>query len=346
MTDLHRVAVALSLILGCLATGAARAQTWSGLGADNNWSTGANWAGSAPASSGTTVVDFVPSPRTSPVVDVPWTVNRLNTPTPTSFTFSGQALTFAGATPSIVGSTNMTNFTNPIVLAGPLLVTTSVSVRFNGPMSGTGSLTVAAGTGIVSITGNETYSGGTTVMTGGFVIFTGSMLGPVNVNSLGILNATGTISGAVVVNAGGFLGPALALNTGDLTLAGGTGIDIAGPALGTQYSNVNVTGTVNLSGSTLTLSGAYVPQRGDVFTIITNDGVDAVTGTFTGLPEGSTITFNGVPLRVSYVGGTGNDVTLSAPPAPIAPVPTLSQWGLVALATLVLGIGFLCSRPR
>jgi hypothetical protein len=32
------------------------------------------------------------------------------------------------------------------------------------------------------------------------------------------------------------------------------------------------------------------------------------------LPEGTTVNFNGVPLRLSYIGGTGNDVVLAAPP--------------------------------
>ena len=53
-----------------------------------------------------------------------------------------------------------------------------------------------------------------------------------------------------------------------------------------------------------------------------------MTGTFTGLAQGATINFNGVPLTISYVGGTGNDVVLSAlAPAPAGvpggPIPTL-----------------------
>ena len=47
-----------------------------------------------------------------------------------------------------------------------------------------------------------------------------------------------------------------------------------------------------------------------VFTIINNDGADAVSGTFNGLAEGGTITFNTVTLYITYTGGDGNDVVL------------------------------------
>jgi hypothetical protein len=50
---------------------------------------------------------------------------------------------------------------------------------------------------------------------------------------------------------------------------------------------------------------------GQVFTIIANDGADPVSGTFAGLPEGGAIVVNGVRLQISYVGGSGNDVTLT-----------------------------------
>jgi hypothetical protein len=50
---------------------------------------------------------------------------------------------------------------------------------------------------------------------------------------------------------------------------------------------------------------------GTVFTLINNDSTDAVLGTFAGLAEGATFTTGGATLRISYRGGTGNDVTLT-----------------------------------
>jgi hypothetical protein len=50
---------------------------------------------------------------------------------------------------------------------------------------------------------------------------------------------------------------------------------------------------------------------GTSFTLINNDGTDAVVGTFKGLPEGATLTSGGMTFQISYVGGTGNDVVLT-----------------------------------
>jgi hypothetical protein len=128
------------------------------------------------------------------------------------------------------------------------------------------------------------------------------------------------------------------LNTGNLNLAGIALIEIEGTALGAQYDNINVTGTVTIAGATLTLAGAHVPAPGTTFTIITNDGADPVVGTFAGLAEGATVTLNGRPLTISYVGGTGNDVVLAAPAPAGQNIPTLSQWALIVLALLMAGL--------
>ncbi|MBK7422105.1 MAG: hypothetical protein IPJ48_02830 [Propionivibrio sp.] len=61
--------------------GASMAQTvWNGGGGDSNWSTGANWVGSAaPPSSNTSFVQFgLPSVNFTPNADSPWTLNRLD----------------------------------------------------------------------------------------------------------------------------------------------------------------------------------------------------------------------------------------------------------------------------
>ena len=101
-----------------------------------------------------------------------------------------------------------------------------------------------------------------------------------------------------------------------------------------------VNGTVSLGKAKLdggTLSG-FVPSVGDKFTIIANDGSDAVSGKFAGLDQGDAFVFDSRAMKISYKGGDGNDVTLtatrrpsSAPPArtfdathtvPVRPCPT------------------------
>ena len=55
----------------------------------------------------------------------------------------------------------------------------------------------------------------------------------------------------------------------------------------------------------------FTPSPGDRFQIITVSG--RLTGRFRGLPEGGVVaSFPGVLMRISYVGGDGNDVVLYA----------------------------------
>ena len=46
------------------------------------------------------------------------------------------------------------------------------------------------------------------------------------------------------------------------------------------------------------------------FTVLFNDGSDAINGTFNGLPEGALVPGITPPARISYIGGNGNDVTI------------------------------------
>lgn len=105
------------------------------------------------------------------------------------------------------------------------------------------------------------------------------------------------------------------LNTGNLTFVSGSTyeFEIGGTTVGTEYDQINVTGTVDLGSGTLQviLYNGFKPTVGQVFTIIANDGADAVVGTFAGLAEGATFTVDGVTYRITYVGGNGNDVQLT-----------------------------------
>lgn len=80
-------------------------------------------------------------------------------------------------------------------------------------------------------------------------------------------------------------------------------------------------GNVTLNGATLsfTVGSGYYPFIGSPHTIITNFGAAPVSGTFAGLPEGAIIPQGNVSYRISYTGGDGgNDVTVT----PVAAAPT------------------------
>ena len=62
----------------------------------------------------------------------------------------------------------------------------------------------------------------------------------------------------------------------------------------------------------LTLLEGGVVKEGDTFTIVNHTEPGSVQGTFKDLPEGAEITVSGVTFKISYVGGDGNDVVLTA----------------------------------
>lgn len=94
-----------------------------------------------------------------------------------------------------------------------------------------------------------------------------------------------------------------------------------------------VTGTVTINGAALDLDVAQVPGDLDEFVLIENDDIDAISGTFASLPEGQVFKADGTYFKISYEGGDGNDVTLTA----LVPKVTLSGGGKVATFTDVDG---------
>lgn len=88
-----------------------------------------------------------------------------------------------------------------------------------------------------------------------------------------------------------------------------------------HYDQISVDLGVILDGGSLDLTylEGCVIKKGDTFTIIDNKGTSPITGSLTGtggtfkdLPEGAEITVSGVTFKISYVGGDGNDIVLTA----------------------------------
>ena len=139
---------------------------------------------------------------------------------------------------------------------------------------------------------------------GGTLAVSGALTGSMTLQNLGTLKP-GTIAD-----------PTGTLNTGALNV-GSTGVlrlDIGGTAAG-DSDQLSVTGSVTLAGMlNASLFDGYIPGGADALTIILNDDVDLVSGTFTGLPEGAPVGATG--LYITYAGGDGNDVVLTAVPEP------------------------------
>lgn len=149
-------------------------------------------------------------------------------------------------------------------------------------------------------------------------ILNGTYTGDVDVNKLLNLKGTPTIVGTLSTSvAGAQISPGFSpgiINSGNLSLIAGStlNIEVNGTVAGTGYDQINVTGSVSLGGATLNVTTAFTPTAGNTFTIINNDGADAVTGTFAGLPEGTVFFVGGNSFSISYAGGSGNDVVLTA----------------------------------
>lgn len=143
------------------------------------------------------------------------------------------------------------------------------------------------------------------------------------------------------------------LTSNDLQFTAGSiyEVEIAGNTVCSEYDRTTANGTVTLGDATLStiLLNNFRPTTNAVFTIIDNDGSDAVNGTFSGLPEGSTITVDGVLFQISYVGGDGNDVTLTALNVPTTPntgVQMITANPLLVLAITLIVSGALFALAR
>jgi autotransporter-associated beta strand protein len=206
--------------------------------------------------------------------------------------------------------------------------------NFAGAINGSGNLVKnGAGTFVVTSTtarANEGNHSGNITINGGVLQLDGTLKGAINVASGGKLTGGGADATAgdaldnVSVASGGTLSPGGSggiatadIKTGNLSIASGAtlAMNISGTNAGATssgYDQIITTGTVDVTDATLTMIGSYNAVVGDSFVLVSNDSNDAVTGTFNGLAEGAIVTVNGTPMKLSYVGGTGNDITLTA----------------------------------
>jgi fibronectin-binding autotransporter adhesin len=208
----------------------------------------------------------------------------------------------------------------------------NLSTTFSGVISGPRAL-IKIGSGTLALSGTNTYTGVTTVNAGKLIV-DGAITSTVTVNG-GTLGGSGT-TGAITVNKGGVLSPGNSpgiLNAnGNLKLSLGSTylVDLNGTTVGKEYDQTNVTGVVSLDTATLSLNLGFTPTAGSTFTIINNDLNDIVIGTFGDLSEGATFVSGGRTFTISYQGGDGNDVALTA----VVPEPT--TWTLLILGIVIV----------
>lgn len=188
---------------------------------------------------------------------------------------------------------------------------------------GAGGGVALTGGGKTLIQRDSTNTGSISVASGNTLeVGYGAALGCTVVLAGGTLTGQGSVKGIFSTD-GGRVEPAFSFSsTGNVALNAAATLSIP------SASGPKVTGTVNLGGAALEVTA---PLNGGTtaFTIIDNDGNDAITGTFAGLSEGAKLVSPLGNYTISYVGGDGNDVTLT----PEVITPTIVAGGKTATFT-------------
>jgi fibronectin-binding autotransporter adhesin len=207
--------------------------------------------------------------------------------------------------------------------AGFTVGATNASSTFAGTLTGTGGALIKAGTGTLTLSGNNTYSGPTTVQAGTLLV-TGALTDSAVTLTGGTLAGAGSVKG--ITASGGAVSPGtnsgILRSTGNVALQAGAtfAVELNGTTPGSGHDQLDVTGTVNLGNATLQATLGFTPAIGNQIVIIRNDGTDAVQGIFQGFHEGALVTIGGQGFQISYRGGDGNDVVLTrAAPCAVRP---------------------------
>ena len=207
---------------------------------------------------------------------------------------------------------------------GDLTVNEAGTGSFSGPITG-----AAANFISMSGAGTLTLSGAVAPpvqVNNGILVFNGTAAQNIDLIA-GTLLGVGTCNGALDTAAGTTFGPGNSIGT--FNAAGGfnlgAGSTLAIEVSGASGDQVNVTGAVDLNVANISITGT--PYIGSTFTIVNNDGVDPIVSVFAGAEiEGAVFPRGGHDYQITYVGGDGNDVVLTAltgtdPPSP-DPEPT------------------------
>ncbi len=149
------------------------------------------------------------------------------------------------------------------------------------------------------------------------------------------LKGSGSVTGSLAVS--GTVAPGD--TTGTLTVTGATAfntgstlaLEINGAAAfdNLAANGVSLTGTVNL-----TLALGYTPAPSTSFLVVNNTSAGATSGLFTYVGQGTLneadhLFASGTEFVISYIGGNGNDVTLTAVPEPSTLLSILGGAGIL-----------------
>ena len=194
-----------------------------------------------------------------------------------------------------------------------------------GASGGTGASLTKIGTGTLTLSDANTYTGGTTVSAGTLLVSntrgSGTGIGRV-IAVRSTLGGTGIISGAVTIGSnsgpGAFLVPGNAA-VGTLTIKKPLKLNKTATYNCELDSNTAAADKVSAKGVTINSAaqivlsdiGTTVLSPGTILTLIDNTAATPISGSFANLVNNTVITVGSNTYLVSYTGGTGNDLTLT-----------------------------------
>ena len=109
------------------------------------------------------------------------------------------------------------------------------------------------------------------------------------------------------------------------TSTAGLFAELGGTTFGSQYDRLTVQGNIELSGLlNVQFINGFSPAASNSFTLIDNLGLGLINGTFVGLPEGSLFLADSMLFQITYQGGDGNNLMITAVPEP-------GTWAMVLL---------------
>jgi hypothetical protein len=307
-------------------TAQAAAQLWTGAGDGANWSDASNWNLGAVSNGDTLTFD-----NTDLTADGA-TVNDLPNASIGRVTFTGSQMDYQMATtgnPFVLsngieshntgifvvdndihsnGKLIMNSYSDTLLaFAREIYAVNNLGLRsYNDSEIQIYSIIRGVGQATVYVSGDSNSSYGT------YVAPTGYIRPNTVVNNHGYLYGSGRVLGLNVTSTG-HIYASTCLTTGNLNIDGTmyTRFGMGGACKG--YSQIVTKGTVNVSGGTLNTTGSlsYAPAKGTEYILINNDGTDRVIGTFRGKAEGAKFKIGSYTFRISYRGGSGNDIVLT-----------------------------------
>jgi hypothetical protein len=200
-----------------------------------------------------------------------------------------------------------------LIVVGPLVQAAGIFDANDNAVS-VGEIAVITGGAYKAGTATQTFASALAILGGAFKRSSGPM----------------TISGTVILLGGEFDGDGTVDNLADFhgTLAPGVGVlnatgavtllsatfrvNLNGTEPGTDYTQMQAAGPIDLGGSQLELDLGFAPSVGSTFTILTTTDPGGIIGTFAGLDEGATFSQDEFTFQITYHGGpSGTSVVLT-----------------------------------